>query len=648
MISYPWMNKKKNWLIVSGIILSTGFIAALWVVWQPLWKLKTSGLPYIVNRTISHRLPNLKNGIRKAFLLPSEENYQKIYQTINKNIFNKIDKQKDQSDNIAAQRAANIIFSVSGKDVYYKLSDNINLLDDETNKLIWKFISDQNQVKPAYLISQEFSSHKNNVLKMNLNPLSYIDYSLHQRYATLAVTENLQKLENNIKQSKISTTIITHPKQQNFDLKIVRLEIDNLSLTSLILDEIHFQLNTSTDTTADLFIESDKRIILPDKYISSSAFDKTNGSLKFSGVNLQISGKDSSTGSKLTLFMISNQPLQFKSMESKLTNSLTKKQIKESEFRLINDETFRYLPNISQSPAEFVKQHPQFLLQNKGSEKNSIALLPPGKYSFPETVVIPATLKEVRMLPGTTIKFFPGASLISYSPVIAEGTVNSPIKFTASSSIPWGTVAIVNTKDKKSFFSHVLVEEAGPTTVNGIIFSGGLATHYADSEILDSVFTHNHGDDGVNIKYSTADIRRNQFIDNDFDGLDLDSVSGTIKNNVFSGNGGDGLDISWNTSGISDNFMSNNKDKCLSIGEKSAGLVSGNTFENCDIGIAVKDLSNISLVNNIIRHNRQGLAVYQKKSIFGGGIANLDNNVFSNNQTDVWADEQSTVTGENK
>ena len=68
-----------------------------------------------MNRTISHRLPNLKNGIRKAFLLPSEENYQKIYQTINKNIFNKIDKQKDQSDNIAAQRAANIIFSVSGR-----------------------------------------------------------------------------------------------------------------------------------------------------------------------------------------------------------------------------------------------------------------------------------------------------------------------------------------------------------------------------------------------------------------------------------------------------------------------------------------------------------------------------------------------------
>ena len=190
----------------------------------------------------------------------------------------------------------------------------------------------------------------------------------------------------------------------------------------------------------------------------------------------------------------------------------------------------------------------------------------------------------------------------------------------AASSSPWGTFAIVNTKGKKSLINHVSIEEGGPTTVNGIIFSGGLATHYADIEIFDSVFTRNHGDDGANIKYSTADVRRNQFIGNDSDGLDLDAVSGTIKNNVFSGNGGDGLDISWNTAEISDNFISDNKDKCLSIGEKSTGSITGNSFENCDIGIAVKDLSDISLVNNVIRHNRQGLAVYQNKSIFAVSI----------------------------
>ena len=647
MISYLQMNKNKIWLLVTGIILATGFIAALWIIWQPLWEPKDSGLSYTANGIISHRLPNLKNGIRKVFLLPSEENYQKINLAINKSIFNKIDKQKDQSDNVTAQNAANIIFPVSGKVIYSELSDNANL-DDDTNKLIWKYISDQNQVGSTDLISLEFTSTRNSALKMSINPLSYIDYFLHQRYTIFVINENLQKLEKKIKDPKIFTTIITHPKQQNFNLKVIRLEIENLSLSSLILDEVNLQLDTSINLTADLIFEKDGNFTSSGKVLTSGITGKTGTSLEFLDINFQISGKNSSTGSKTTLFIVSNQPLQFKSMDLKLTNSLTKKQIKESEFRLINDETFRYLENISQSPAEFVKQHPQFLLQNKGDGKNSIVLLPPGKYLFPETVVIPETFDEVRILAGTIIKFGPNASLISYSPVIAEGTVNSPIKFMAASSSPWGTFAIVNTKGKKSLINHVSIEEGGPTTVNGIIFSGGLATHYADIEIFDSVFTRNHGDDGANIKYSTADVRRNQFIGNDSDGLDLDAVSGTIKNNVFSGNGGDGLDISWNTAEISDNFISDNKDKCLSIGEKSTGSITGNTFENCDIGIAVKDLSDISLVNNVIRHNRQGLAVYQKKSIFGGGAAKLDNNIFSDNQTNVWTDGQSTVTCANK
>src|SRR3989338_11538139 len=174
MISYSWMNKKKIWLIVLGIILATGFIAALWIIWQPLWEPKDSGLSYTANGIISHRLPNLKNGIRKVFLLPSEENYQKIYLAINKNIFDKIDKQKDQSDNIAAQSAADIIFPVSGKVVDSKLSGNTDINDD-INKLIWKFISDQNQAGTIDLISLEFSSARSNILQMTLNPLSYID-----------------------------------------------------------------------------------------------------------------------------------------------------------------------------------------------------------------------------------------------------------------------------------------------------------------------------------------------------------------------------------------------------------------------------------------------------------------------------------------
>jgi len=270
------------------------------------------------------------------------------------------------------------------------------------------------------------------------------------------------------------------------------------------------------------------------------------------------------------------------------------------------------------------------------------AMILSGSHTFTETIIIPRNT-QLTILPGTTLRFMPGISLLSYSPVIAQGTQSAPILISSATSEPWGAFAVIDTNDQASKFEYVTIENAAHAVVNNTTFTGGLAVHYSDVEIRNSIFRNNHGDDGANIKYAHAIIQDNQFIDNEFDGLDLDIVTGEIKNNLFANNGNDGLDVSFNQAIIKDNIMQNNSDKCLSLGEQSLAPVTNNTLSDCIMGAAVKDLSDILFENNLIKNNQQGIAVYQKKPIFGGAIIRLKNNQFEDNQENTWIDDLSEI-----
>jgi hypothetical protein len=265
-----------------------------------------------------------------------------------------------------------------------------------------------------------------------------------------------------------------------------------------------------------------------------------------------------------------------------------------------------------------------------------------GFHIFTETVIIPRNT-QLTILPGTTLRFMPGVSLVSYSPVIAQGTQSAPILITSATNEPWGAFAVIDINDQTSKFEYVTIENAAHAVVNNATFTGGLAVHYSDVEIRNSIFRNNHGDDGANIKYGDVIIQDNQFINNEFDGLDLDIVTGEVKNNLFANNGNDGLDVSFNQAIIKDNIMQNNNDKCLSLGEQSLAPVTNNTFSGCIMGAAVKDFSDILFENNLIKNNQKGIAVYQKKPIFGGAIVHLKNNQFENNQQDTWIDDLSEI-----
>ncbi|AKM79421.1 MAG: hypothetical protein UX85_C0006G0015 [Candidatus Beckwithbacteria bacterium GW2011_GWB1_47_15] len=236
----------------------------------------------------------------------------------------------------------------------------------------------------------------------------------------------------------------------------------------------------------------------------------------------------------------------------------------------------------------------------------------PGTHLINQTRVIPPGY-QVRLLPGARLSFAEGASFVSLSPVTANGatlTTQDPDK-------PWGVFAVLGESANGSSFNGVTVEYGSEAIVNGAYFSGALAAHGADNIVVSgSTFRFNRGDDGLNVKYADVSISNNIFADNDFDGLDLDFATGLVAGNRFLSNGNDGMDFGSASPDITGNLVDGAGDKCLSLGETASPKVTGNTFKNCNMGIAVKDSSQPEISGNTISDNHIGLASYLKKPIF--------------------------------
>ena len=324
--------------------------------------------------------------------------------------------------------------------------------------------------------------------------------------------------------------------------------------------------------------------------------------------------------------------------EIEVTNAVTGSKIK-PVIRYIDEETFKYFEQINYSREEFLRYNPIF---KKGLSDNQIVLYP-GIYQISETIIIPRDF-SLEIKPGSQLRFAPGASLISYSPVKAQGINQAPIIFTAQDrNKGWGVVAVLDIE--KSIFEHCLVEYGGEAYINGVFFSGQLAIHYADAEIKNCRFRFAQGDDSLNIKKGRVNLENNYFYQNNFDGLDLDWANGRVANNHFLDNGNDGLDLGgvgnlivWS------NRIEGSKDKCLSIGENSKNTrVVNNLLMNCQTGIAVKDNSEVDIINNTILNNQIGVAVYEKKPTFGGASPKMTNSIVWHNGKSIELDDKSKI-----
>lgn len=675
-------------LSLAGFMALTG---ALFLLWYPLIKEGRLGRIARLRLKVSQILPGWDSGLRTILLLPSAEKFQLIQQDIYSQVTKEMEKEAKGSADIIQKSAVSmflylrpsspqIAFPVDPDQSPVEMANDPELVKlvisqpeerQKRNELLWQFLKKNSPRDMEKIVDKSIDNFTRNKITRNLNPLVAIEIWLRENQLKRRIVVAHDRVTNNLQAANGAVSVRLNPKQQEWDPRLAIIDVTSKRFSSFYLDRLSLTLTATPSSQLALFgdtnhsgrWENDDQMLgkfdqqggvsVDDNGIPQIKFRLNNISqLIFSTMEIPtVSGVDPYYGvpmfdGDLTTRFFLRAPEALSSLGifdlgAKFKNAVTGKDVDPEGVRFIDDETTRYLSDTIASGQDFVSRHPEFFLQTDSFGQDEVILISK-KYVFSGVTVVPNTVK-MRILPGAKLQFMPGASLISYAPVFAEGTQAAPIEFTSAGSQSWSVFAIVNTKSAQSFITNVVVENASSARVNGINFSGGLAAHQADIRVINSIFRRNHGDDGMNIKYSQAIVESNTFTDNDFDGLDLDVVSGEIKNNKFIANGNDGLDVSWNKALIKDNVMSNNQDKCLSIGEKSIGEVVNNLLEQCATGIAVKDLSDVEIKGNHIRNNREGISVFQKKPFFGGGIARLSDNIFENNQVDFAADDVSKI-----
>ena len=259
-----------------------------------------------------------------------------------------------------------------------------------------------------------------------------------------------------------------------------------------------------------------------------------------------------------------------------------------------------------------------------------------GSYFINQDIIVPKNI-TLTIQPGTKLYFNQNVSLFSYAKIIAKANSNNPIIFTASNkSQSWGVLGLIGKETNNSVFDNCKFSYGSQDSINGIYFTGQLAVHDAQVQIINSEFSYANADDSLNIKYGAESrVENNIFQNNSSDAIDFDWTNGEIKNNIFNNNLGDAIDLSGSQTLIINNKIKNSKDKGISVGEKSKPIIFNNLITNNLIGIEIKDLSKAIIITNTISKNDIGINAYQKKPIFGPGYAKVYNTIIQDNKENI-------------
>jgi len=256
------------------------------------------------------------------------------------------------------------------------------------------------------------------------------------------------------------------------------------------------------------------------------------------------------------------------------------------------------------------------------------------------------TIKE-----GTTFLISKDKSIYFYGKVLALGTKQNPIKFIAKQKDkPWGAVVVQSEATSGSVFEYVEFEDGSKTTHNLIHYTAPFNIHDTKDFIVShcTIGKNYKGDDSMHIAYSKGIVTETIFKDAKSDGLDIDISEVNVTNSLFLNSGNDGLDIMTTKLTAKNNLFINTGDKGISVGEMSDANITDSIFENCYIGLEIKDGSK-AFANRLFFVNSKSKAInlYNKNRRYplGGKLTAKDIYLYKNYK--IKADKKSKYKIEN-
>ncbi len=156
--------------------------------------------------------------------------------------------------------------------------------------------------------------------------------------------------------------------------------------------------------------------------------------------------------------------------------------------------------------------------------------------------------------------------------------------------------------------------------------SGGINIYNSKVSIENIIINNAKGEDAINIIDSSYYINNIEINNAKSDGIDLDFSNGELINSIFIDIGGDAIDLSGSNTNISKTYINNVKDKAISIGERSIININGARIMNTEIGIAIKDESELFGNNIEIQNSRfSDVITFIKKNYYGPASAHFKN-----------------------
>lgn len=276
------------------------------------------------------------------------------------------------------------------------------------------------------------------------------------------------------------------------------------------------------------------------------------------------------------------------------------------------------------------------------AETRTVAFLP-GAWRIDRDFAVPAGWRLVAG-PGTELDLVGGALIVSRSPVRFAGTPDAPVVVGTSDGLGQGLVVL--TAGEPSTLEHVRFEGLSTPSRPGWQLTGAVTFYESPLEARACVFRGNTCEDALNVIRSRFALVDCLFESTFSDAFDADFCEGELDGCSFVRPGNDGVDVSGSSVTVRRLFVTGAGDKGVSAGEDSRVTIEDVRVEDSFIGLASKDLSELTVEGARVLRCRYGVAAYQKKPEFGPSRVRAAGLVIEETETPFLIERRSSVTAD--
>ena len=250
-----------------------------------------------------------------------------------------------------------------------------------------------------------------------------------------------------------------------------------------------------------------------------------------------------------------------------------------------------------------------------------------GTLTFNESIIFES---KTIIEPGTKIIINQGGNLIFNSSVVMKGSKEMPINIEGNNT---GGIYIKNDKEQISVIQNSNFYNLA--TMDSLLrrYTGSINGYGGTFNLKNVSIKNGNAEDQLNIIDAKVNISGLKINDAISDAFDCDFCEGTISDIVLENVGGDGLDISGSDLNIIRMNAKYIKDKAFSVGEKSFAVIDDASYDTVATGIAVKDSSIVKASNiNLKNVEFDSFMTYVKKPFYKGDTRLEVNKYIINNE----------------